>query len=63
MLSYHYVREAIASGAYAYSFINGKYNPADILSKHWAYCDTWPNLRPMLFWEGDTTNIEMTGND
>ena len=43
-----------------YSFINGKYNPADILSKHWAYVDTWPNLKPMLFWEGETTNIETT---
>ena len=63
MLSYHYVREAIASGAYAYSFINGKHNPADILSKHWAYVDTWPNLKPMLFWEGDTANIDVTEND
>ena len=27
MLSYHYVREALATGEYIYSFINGKFNP------------------------------------
>jgi len=59
MLSYHYVREAMASKAYVYAFINGKYNPADILSKHWAYCDTWPTVKPILFHEGDTINIEL----
>jgi len=59
MLSYHYVREAMASKAYVYAFINGKYNPADILSKHWAYCDIWPTVKPILFHEGDTINIEL----
>jgi len=54
MLSYHYVREAIASKAYVYAFINGRYNPADILSKHWTHSSTWPNLKPILFHEGDT---------
>eukprot|EP00984_Skeletonema_dohrnii_P035644 scaffold35655_cov150-Skeletonema_dohrnii-CCMP3373.AAC.1 len=37
MLSYHFVREAIAAGELRYAHINGKYNPSDVLSKHWAY--------------------------
>jgi hypothetical protein len=55
MLSYHYVREAIASGNYAYVWLNGKDNPADILSKHWGYQAVWPLLQPLLFWKGDTS--------
>ena len=58
MLSYHYVREAIASGSYVYAFIKGKDNPSDILSKHWSHSATWPNLKPLMFHEGDTINIE-----
>ena len=54
MLSYHYVREAIATGNYAYVWLNGKDNPADILSKHWSYGSVWQLLQPLLFWEGDT---------
>jgi len=30
MLSYHYVRESIASGSYKYAFVNGKDNLSDI---------------------------------
>ena len=56
MLSYHYVREAIASGNYAYVWIHGKLNPADILSKHWAWKDVWPFLQPLLYWQGDTND-------
>ena len=38
MLSYHYyMREAIATGEYVYAFVNGKDNPANILSKHWSH--------------------------
>ena len=36
-LSFHYVREAISSGMLYFGFIDGKINPADILSKHWGY--------------------------
>ena len=57
MLSYHYIREALATGEFVYSFVNGKSNPSDILSKHWSYNDVWPMLRPLLFWKGDTTNM------
>ena len=36
-LSFYHVREAISSGMLYFGFINGKINPADILSKHWGY--------------------------
>ena len=34
-LSYHRVREAIAVKVISYFWIDGKNNPADIVSKHW----------------------------
>ena len=54
MLSYHYVREAIATGNYAFVWLNGKDNPSDILSKHWGMQSVWQVLQPLLFWHGDT---------
>jgi Reverse transcriptase (RNA-dependent DNA polymerase) len=57
-LSYHYSREAIASGAVDFQFIPGHLNPADILSKHWGYQQVWTSaLRPILFWKGDTSSL------
>ena len=56
MLSYHYVREAVATGNYAFLWLNGKDNPADILSKHWGMQSVWQVLQPLLFWHGDTMN-------
>ncbi len=49
-LSYHRVREAIASGVLSFHHINGKSNPADMLSKHAGYQQFWPMLRSLLFW-------------
>ena len=56
-LSFHRVREAIASKFIVFSFLDGKYNPADILSKHWAYQTIWPLLRPLLFHPSDTSEL------
>jgi hypothetical protein len=56
-LSYHSVREAIASGIISFSHIPGVINPSDILSKHWGYQQVWPTLKPVLFWEGDTADL------
>ena len=57
-LSYHYTREAIASGAVDFQFLPGHLNPADILSKHWGYQQVWSSaLRPILFWQGDTSDL------
>ena len=61
MLSYHRVREAIASGMIVFTFIPGWLNPADILSKHWSYKDVWQSLKAILFWKGDTADIGDNG--
>ena len=56
-LSYHRVKEAIASGIIHYVFVYGKDNPADICSKHWGYQQVWRQLQAILFWQGDTSMI------
>jgi len=56
-LSYHRVREAIASGMIMFYHIPGSSNPADILSKHWGYQQVWNLLKPLLFWSGDTADM------
>jgi hypothetical protein len=58
MLSFHRVRECIASGMVGFYFIKGDSNPADILSKHWGYSNIWSQLKTLLFWMGDTIEIE-----
>lgn len=61
VLSFHRVREAIASGKYVFTHIAGENNPADILSKHWGYSQVWHMLRTLLFHEGET--IDSPGKD
>ena len=56
-LSFHRVREIIASGIVVFTFIKGKLNPADILTKHWGHADVWEFLQPLMFWQGDTMNL------
>jgi len=34
-------------------------NPADILNKHWGYRQIWKLLQPLLFWRGDTKDINV----
>jgi hypothetical protein len=58
MLSFHRVREAVASGMVNFTFINGEINPADILSKHWGYSQIWSQLKPLLFWYGETSDSD-----
>ena len=57
-LSYHRVREAIAAKFVVFHWIDGKKNPADVLSKHWDFVSVWPLLKPLLFWKGDVSNIK-----
>jgi hypothetical protein len=57
MLSFHHVREAIASGIVGFFYIPGDINPADILSKHWGYSQIRERLKSFLFWKGDTTDL------
>ena len=65
LASYHRVREAIAAGYLQFNWKEGKSNPADILSKHWEFASIWPLLKPLLFWKGDTheLNAKAKGSD
>ena len=40
-------------------------NPTNTLSKHWKYASNWPLLKPILFWKGDTDelNAKPKGSD
>ena len=60
-LSFHRVREAVASKYVGFYFLPGADNPADVLSKHWSYVSNWKNLQPLLFWKGDTAMITEKG--
>ena len=60
-LSFDRVREAIAAKIVNYCHINSKDNPANVLSKHWGHNQVWPLLQCVLFWHGDT--IELERND
>ena len=62
-LAYHRVREAIASKDLAFYHMDGKRNPADILSKHWGYQQIWQILQPILFWQGDTAKLIPASGD
>ncbi|CAJ1953823.1 unnamed protein product [Cylindrotheca closterium] len=57
-LSFHRVREAVASNMLSFIHIDGVLNPADILSKHWGHQQIWPLLRTLMFWSGDTADQE-----
>ena len=57
-LSYHRVREAIAGKIIKFFHIDGKTNPADVLSKHCGHPQMWPHIRPLLFYSGDTSEIK-----
>jgi hypothetical protein len=57
MLAHHRVREAVAAGFVNLFHVEGKKNPADILSKHWDLPSVWDVLKPLLFWSGDTADI------
>ena len=65
LASYHRVGEAIAAGYLQFNWKDGKSNPADILSRHWDFANIWPLLKPLLFWKGDTDdlNAKTKGSD
>ena len=54
-LSYHSVREAVASKMVRFYHIKGEHNPADVLSKHVGFPEMWRSIKSLLFWQGDTT--------
>jgi hypothetical protein len=56
-LSYHRVREGIGAKVVNFFWVNGKHNPADIVSKLWAYPQIWHILQPILCASGDTGRL------
>ena len=58
-LLFHRVRKAIAGAIIGFYHIDDKENPADILSKHLGYQQIWKLFQPLLFWKGDTKDIDM----
>jgi hypothetical protein len=56
-LSFHHVREAVTSKYVTIFHLPGEYNPADILSKHWAYALVWQTMNALLFAWGDTWEL------
>ena len=57
-LSFHRVRQAIASKFVEFYFLPGVDNPADILSKHWSYASDWENMKCLLFWKEDLATMD-----
>jgi len=58
-LSFHHVHKAIAGAIIGFYHIDGDENPANILSKYWGYQQIWKLLQPLLFWKGDTKDINV----
>jgi len=56
-LAFHRVREALAAGYLYFYHLDGKYNPADILSKHWAHHAIWGQLQAVMFFPGDVRTL------
>ena len=53
-LSYHCVREAIASGIIRFHFVPTHQNPSDVLTKPLDTVTAWPFVEVLLFWKGNT---------
>ena len=58
-LSYHRVREAIAAKILRFFHIEGRNNPADVVSKHCGYPQMWPLVKPILFWDDGRLDEEL----
>ena len=53
-LSYHGVREAIATKVLYFVHVERRLNPADILIKFLMWSKFWPLVQPFVFWKGET---------
>ena len=57
-LSFHRVREAIASKHIDFNFLPGPQNPADTLSKHWSYASVKDVPLPLFHRTDEAINDE-----
>ena len=55
MLSYHRVREAIASKILEFHWCSSDQNRSDILSKHWEHTKVKDTIRELFDYQGDKT--------
>jgi hypothetical protein len=62
-LSYNHARKMKAAKILGYYWIDGKLNPADILSKHWANPQIWHILKPLLFYSSDPGDLIEHGEE
>ena len=51
-LSYHRVRECIASETIHFQHVPGRCNPSDVLTKYLSWSKFWPLVQPLLYWKG-----------
>jgi hypothetical protein len=51
-LLYHWVQEAIAAKVLDFLHIDGKTDPANVLSKYCGHIYAWPHLKWLFFWQG-----------
>ena len=61
-LSYHRVREAIVAKIIKFYHIDGKENPADVLTKFLDSKTWWHLLKPILHWPKDEDDGDPTGD-
>ena len=55
------MREAVAAGFVRFEFIEGKQNPADILTKPLDHAMLWPFVDTLLFRKGETVPKDSHG--
>jgi hypothetical protein len=59
ILSFHHVRECIASKMVGFYFILGESHQTNILCKDWGYSHSWTRLKALLFWTENTVDISV----
>jgi hypothetical protein len=62
-LSFHRVKEGMASDKMTLTHILSHENPADGLSKHWTHNEVWHTLETLLSWSGDTMECFVSEED
>ena len=60
LLNYHMCREAQAAGIINFAHIDGKDNPADVLTKNRSSKEWFALLKPLIFWRSDSKNADGT---
>ena len=62
-IAFHRVREAVAANIVIFLKIDGKENPADILTKHRSSREWFPLMKPLIFWDQSRSDSADEGDD